>query len=102
MGDVFSTPGHIGLAIVEAMFWGLPVVLLKGSHAPEIYYMKQGKTGYLADDEKDLDDYMTDLLGDDQRLQDMSEACVAEYDRECHIDRMYEGFIEAVRYCETH
>jgi glycosyltransferase involved in cell wall biosynthesis len=102
MGDVFSTPGHIGLAIVEAMFWGLPVVLLKGSHAPEIYYMKQGKTGYIADDEKDLDNYMTDLLGDDQRLQDMSEACVAEYDRECHIDRMYEGFIEAVRYCETH
>lgn len=51
MGDVFSTPGHIGLAMNEALFWGLPVVLLEGTHAPEIYYMKNGTTGY-ADKQK--------------------------------------------------
>ncbi len=37
----------------EAAFWGLPVVLLDGFHAPEIYYMKSGINGYLAKDEND-------------------------------------------------
>lgn len=100
MGDVFSTPGHIGLAMNEALFWGLPVVLLQGRHAPEIYYMKDGETGYLAKDEEDFKKYMIELLHDDDRLKEMSNACLEVYDKEVSIDRMYKGFQDAILFCQ--
>lgn len=100
MGDVFSTPGHIGLAINQALFWGLPIILLDGFHAPEIYYMKNNVTGYLARDKADFKEYILRLLRDDNRLAEMSKACLEVYDREVSIERMYRGFIEAVHYCE--
>lgn len=100
MGDVFSTPGHIGLAMNEALFWGLPVVLLQGTHAPEIYYMKNGVTGYLAENEEDFKSYTIDLLRDDVKLRKMSEACSDVYNREVSIDRMFQGFEDAITYCK--
>lgn len=100
MGDIFSTPGHIGLAMNEALFWGLPVVLLQGTHAPEIYYMKNGVTGYLAENEEDFKSYTIDLLRDDEKLRKMSEACSDVYNREVSIDRMFQGFEDAITYCK--
>lgn len=101
IGDIFSTPGHIGLAMNEALFWGLPVILLKAEHAPEIYYMKNNVTGYLAENEAEFKKYVIDLLHDDERLRKMSESCLEVFDKEVSIDRMYQGFIDAVRYCEN-
>lgn len=100
IGDVFSTPGHIGLAMNEAAFWGLPVVLLDGFHAPEIYYMKSGINGYLAKDENDLKRFTIELLRDESRLNKMKEAALRIYNEEISIDKMYQGFIEAIKYCE--
>ena len=100
MGDVFSTPGHIGLAMNESLFWGLPVVLLDVRHAPEIYYMKNGVTGYLAKDETEFREYVIKLLRDNKRLSEMSKTCLEVYEKEVSIDRMYQGFIDAVQYCE--
>ena len=100
MGDVFSTPGHIGLAVNEAMFWGLPIVVLQGKHAPEVYYIKDGETGYFAKDVEDYKAYVLNLLRDDQKRRAMSQATVDCYNREVSIDRMYKGFIDAVKYCE--
>ena len=99
MADVFSTPGHIGLSMNEALFWGLPVILLNGLHSPEIYYMKSGVNGYLAKDEADFKQYMLDLLADDKRLKEMSDAALEEYNKEVSIERMYQGFIDAINYC---
>lgn len=100
MGDVFSTPGHIGLAMNEALFWGIPVILLDVRHAPEIYYMKNGITGYLAKDEVDFKKYMIELLHDEKKLREMSRACLEVYEKEVSINRMYKGFIDAVHFCE--
>lgn len=101
MGDVFSTPGHIGLAVNEAMFWGLPIVLLEGKHAPEVYYMKPGITGYFAKNETDFKEYILELLKDDVRRKKMSEATLEVFEKEVSIDRMYQGFIDAIRYCQN-
>ena len=102
MGDVFSTPGHIGLAMNEALFWGLPVILLQGTHAPEIYYMKNGETGFLAKDEEEFKSYMLELLRDDERLKKMSQACLDVYEKEVSIDRMFKGFKDAIEFCKVH
>ena len=101
MGDIFSTPGHIGLAMNEAMFWGLPVILLEGHHAPEVYYMKNGYTGYMAKNEDDFNRYVRELLADDERLNKMSKMSLKVFEKEVSIDKMYQGFIDAVHYCEV-
>ena len=100
MGDVFSIPSHIGLAMNEALFWGMPVVLLQGTHGPEIYYMKNGVTGYLAESEDDFRKYVIELLRDEERLKKMSNACLEVYNKEVSIDRMFQGFKDAIEYCK--
>lgn len=100
MGDVFSTPGSIGLAVNEALFWGLPVVILKnGIHGPETYYLKDGITGYFAKDENDLKNCIMELFNNREKLKKMSENCLEVYNKEVSIEKMYQGFIDAVKYC---
>lgn len=100
IATIFSTPGNIGLAANEALFWNIPIALLKGDHAPEIYYMKDGRTGFLADDEESFKCKTLDLIFNEDELARMRSECQRVYSEEVSIDRMYEGFIKAIRYCE--
>ena len=99
MGDVFSIPLSCGLGINEAIFWNMPIVTMKGDQTPEIYYVKEGKTGYIAENEKDYKEKLLSLLNDNELLARMKEECRKEYEEEVSIDKMYKGFIDAVRYC---
>jgi len=96
--DIFSTPGHIGLAMNQALFWGLPVVLLNTVHAPEIYYMKEGETGYIVDSEEELKEKILELVRNDELRKRMSDQCYSVYEKEVSIDRMFEGFLQAINY----
>lgn len=101
IADVFCIPRWIGLAMNEALFWNIPVCLLRGAHGPEVYYMKDGQTGFMADDEEDLETKIKLLLNDDDVHYKMVEGCQKEYEDEVDIGRMYQGFIQAVQYCLT-
>jgi len=35
MSDIFCIPGHVGLGLNQAMYWGLPTVTEKGKQPPE-------------------------------------------------------------------
>lgn len=96
IADVFSTPGNIGLSVNEALFWNIPIVLLKGRHAAEIYYMKDGKTGFIADDESSFKSRVLTLLANQKELNRMKHECQIEYEKEVSIERMYSGFKEAI------
>lgn len=100
IADVFSTPGNIGLSVNEALFWNIPIVLLEGNHAPEIYYMKDGKTGFFAKDEASFKKQVLTLLNNPEELARMREECRKEYEAEVSIDRMYQGFIDAIGYIQ--
>lgn len=99
VADVFCIPRWIGLAMNEALFWNIPVCLLKGPHGPEVYYMKDGQTGFMAEDEEDMEEKIKLLLSDGDIYNKMVEGCKKEYEEEVDIGRMYNGFISAVRYC---
>lgn len=101
MGDIFSTPGHIGLALNQSLFWGKPVVLLEGRHAPEIYYMKNGINGYLAKDELEFKTLILELFKDDDKLNRLSNNAKEIFKKEASIEKMFSGFIEAIKYCEN-
>jgi len=98
IGDVFSTPGHIGLALNEAFFWGLPVVVLQGIHAPEICYMKDGVTGFIAENARQLKEQTLALLRDEVTLARMRRQVNTVFEQEISMDRMYSGFYKAVQY----
>lgn len=40
------------------------------------------------------------LLHDEERLSKMSKACLEVYDKEVSIDRMFQGFKDAIEYCK--
>lgn len=99
MGDVFSIPVSVGLGINEAIFWNMPVVTMQGFQPPEIYYLKEGKTGFIAKNEEDYKQKLLYLLQNDDVLQEMRKECQKEYEKEVAIDKMYQGFISAIQYC---
>lgn len=96
--DVFTIPGNVGLAINESMFWGVPLVTLDGPEGAEIGYMKLGVTGYVEPDEAHYKERILSLLFDKGKRDEMSSACVRAYEEEISIARMYEGYLEAVKY----
>lgn len=99
MGDIFSIPVNVGLGINEAIFWNMPVVTMQGFQPPEIYYLKEGKTGFIAKNEEDYKQKLLYLLQNDDVLQKIRKECQKEYEEEVAIDKMYQGFISAIQYC---
>lgn len=99
MGDIFSTPGHIGLALNQAFFWGKPVVVLEGHHAPEIYYMQDGQTGYVVKNKEELKAKILLLAENPTLLASMSNNTQQVFNQNISISRMFSGFEKAVAYC---
>ncbi len=100
IGDVFSTPGHIGLALNQAMFWGLPVVVLDRIHAPEIINLKNGFNGWIVGSEHELKEKIIDLLRDEELLAKMSAHARKTFESEMQISDMFRGFKEAVQFVQ--
>lgn len=100
MGDVFSTPGHIGLALNQAFYWGKPVVVLNKKHAPEIHYMQDGVNGYVVHSEAELKAKIEKLCANEMLYNEMSKNATKTYVTEMAIERMFQGFIGAISYCE--
>jgi len=101
MGDVYCTPGHIGLGIVQAFFWGMPVVVLNCRHAPEIYYLKDGCNGYIVGSEKELKETILFLLSNEDTYKRLSQNAVETVKYEASISRMFGGFLDAISYCSS-
>lgn len=102
MGDVFSTPGHIGLALNQAMYWGKPVIVLNRIHAPEICNLKNGVNGFIVNSEEELKEKIIQLCGDDgKQLEEMSKNARKTYENEMSIENMFNGFINAIKYVKA-
>jgi glycosyltransferase involved in cell wall biosynthesis len=98
--DVFCLPGAMGLSIVDAMYSGLPVVTEAGEVSPEIMYLKDGINGFIVPkgDIRQLAAKL-DLLLDDEALRGkFSQEARKEIRTNGHIDRLCEGFRDALRF----
>lgn len=98
MGDFFSTPGHIGLALNQAMFWGKPVIVLNRVHAPEIISLRNGENGYIVNTPKELKEKIMDLCHNDTLLQILSNNARKTYEKEMNIENMFQGFMNAIHF----
>ena len=98
--DVFCLPGAIGLSIVDAFFCGLPVVTEDVKHGPEIMYLKDGHNGFIVPvgDIVRLTESLRSILTDEALRERFSRAARQEIMTVGHIDRMCEGFRDALRF----
>ncbi len=96
--DVYCLPGAIGLGIVDAFYCGLPVVTERVKHGPEFMYFKEGINGFAVDegDISGLADRLRLLLSDDTLRARFSRAARKEILTHGHIDRMCDGFRQAL------
>jgi len=101
--DVFCLPGAVGLSIVDAFHCGLPLVTEDGDESPEIMYLKDGVNGFVVPraDVKALAAKLELLLDNDSLRQKFSQAARNEINTNGHMDRMCEGFVEALRAVEA-
>ncbi len=98
LSDMFCIPGKCGLSINMAMYWNLPVLTTNVIHAPEIYYLKNGINGFIADDREALAEQIVHLAHNPRILQEYSENAKKIITEEADIANMFRGFSEALKF----
>lgn len=95
--DLFCIPGHIGLSLVEALYYSLPVLTLNVKHAPEVCYLKDGVNGYICENTNVLISNINRIIHDPVLLDNMSKNARIIYESEAHISIMAKGFETVLR-----
>jgi glycosyltransferase involved in cell wall biosynthesis len=98
--DVYCLPGAVGLSIVDAFHCGLPFVTEDGDESAEIAYLKDGVNGFVVPrgDVTALTAALLQLLDDGELRARFSKAARQEVVANASIDRLCEGFVQALRY----
>ena len=74
--DLFLMPGYVGLAIIHAFSFGLPLITADvDNHSPEIEYLQNDKNGYMIkkNDLKNMEEKILFLMNNHSELERMSE-----------------------------
>lgn len=100
MADICSIPGHVGLGLNQAFFWGLPMITEVGNQPPEIEYLRDGKNGYIVpeDDRAALRYRLFFLIDNDEERRRMSDNARRDILENASIERMFDGFLSCVQY----
>lgn len=92
IADLYCVPGALGLGIVEAFYWGLPVLTMAVNHGPEAYYLRSDHNSLIAKDKKELEHMIHDILFDDEKRLMFSVNARKVFFEEATLDKMFEGF----------
>jgi glycosyltransferase involved in cell wall biosynthesis len=100
MADICSIPGHVGLGLNQAFFWGLPMVTEHGNQPPEIDYLQDGQNGFIVpeDDREALQDRLFFLMNNDAELKRMSDNARRDILQNASIEGMFNGFLSCAEY----
>jgi len=100
MADVCAIPGHVGLGLNQAFYWGLPVVTEECDHPPEIGYLKPGRNGFIvpANDLAALEDRLLYLLDNDLVRAEFSGHAREDIFEHASIEGMFRGFNDCANY----
>ena len=97
---LFVYPGYIGLSIMHAMGYGLPVVTHNNmsNQSPEVAALREGQNGALfqENDSKDLSQKMSHLMMNESTRERMSSCASATATQEFTMQEMVRRFVEAV------
>jgi glycosyltransferase involved in cell wall biosynthesis len=98
MADLFSIPGHVGLGLVQAFYWGLPVVTEDGLQPPEIHYLINGRNGFIVpnNDLGELKKKIMYLLENDEKRREFSRHAREDILENASVHNMFMGFKNCV------
>ena len=91
--DLFVLPGTGGLAVQEAMSYGLPVIVAQGDGTQDDLVRKENGWQIPPDNVYYLIDAMKDALSDGARLRRMGEESYRIVKEEINIEKMVETFV---------
>jgi len=94
--DLFVLPGTGGLAVQEAMSYGLPVIVAQGDGTQDDLVRKENGWQITPDDFDALVSTMKDALSDVARLQKMGAESYRIVKEEINIKKMVETFVTAL------
>ena len=94
--DLFVLPGTGGLAIQEAMSYGLPVIVAQGDGTQDDLVRKENGWQIPPDDLDSLSLTIKDALSDVARLRRMGEESYRIVVEEINIEKMVEVFVRAL------
>jgi len=100
MADLCVIPGHVGLGLNQALYYGLPVITMAGSQPPEICNLHDGRNGFIvpSGDIRQLEEKIFLLLKDDRLRRDFSESARQDFIAEASIQGMFQGFYDCVQF----
>jgi glycosyltransferase involved in cell wall biosynthesis len=95
MADVFCIPGHIGLGLNQAFYFGLPVVTEEGRQPPEIHYLVDGRNGFIVpeNDIRELKNRLLFLLENDEARSEFSRNARNDILEQGSVENMFQGFL---------
>jgi glycosyltransferase involved in cell wall biosynthesis len=101
IASIYCMPGALGLSIVDAFQYGLPIVTENVHHGPEIMYLNNGVNGFIVPvGDIDALSEKLKLLSNDAKLREsMSEQAIKEINVKGSIELMCEGFLDAITAC---
>ncbi len=108
ISDIMVIPGSVGLSIVHGFSFGLPIVTCRSTqagpyHAPEIEYLVDGCNGLYADsDATSIASCIEKLILNPKLLAQMKENALQTAKGEASIDRMVDGFKQAIEFVSRH
>jgi glycosyltransferase involved in cell wall biosynthesis len=96
--DLALIPGHVGLGLNHAFFYGLPLVTERGMQPPEFGYLVHGRNGVVVPDGNidALTEKVRELFLDDDQRGELSRNAYADIRQLATVERMYSGFKDAV------
>jgi glycosyltransferase involved in cell wall biosynthesis len=94
--DLFVLPGTGGLAVQEAMSYGLPVIVAQGDGTQDDLVRSENGWQIIPDDMDSLVSTMKGALTDVARLRRMGEESYRIAKEEINIERMVETFVRAL------
>jgi glycosyltransferase involved in cell wall biosynthesis len=94
----FVFPGSIGLSLIHAFAYGLPVILPDCIHNPEISVFRNGENGFYYSDgnEDDLIQKILLIVSDSQLRHDMSNSARNSVENHLSINNMVKRFVSAI------
>jgi len=98
MADVCAIPGHVGLGLNQAFYWGLPVITEEDDHPPEAFYLKNGRNGFIVphNDLTEMRERLLLLLDNDMLRAEFSKHSREDILREASIEGMFSAFKASV------
>ncbi len=95
--DLFVLPGTGGLAVQQAMSYGLPVIVAKGDGTQDDLVRHANGWQIPPEDEAALEDTLREALSDIGRLRSMGAESARIVTQEINLEKMVETFIMALQ-----